>query len=274
MSNIAWAPDQLDRALDLMVRHGATGLEIAPGLAFQGEDDPFAPSLEAVNGFKARLGNIGVDVVSMQSLLFGVPDALMFGTSAQQDRFIEGIERCLRLAGVLEIPNLVFGSPKNRTYLDDLSAEQVEDHAASIFKRLGDRAQHEGTRLSLEPVPAVYGTNFLTTTEDTARFISKLAHAGITMTFDTGALFVNDEIDGWEETYSAIAPKVSHVHISEPDLGPVPAQSDTLRDVSNALLRRGYGHWFSIEMRQPEGDALKALDHALAGVSAMLRHFR
>ena len=42
-SNIAWAPEERLAAYDIMAAAGLTGLEIAPGLFFNGAEDPFVP---------------------------------------------------------------------------------------------------------------------------------------------------------------------------------------------------------------------------------------
>ena len=53
VSNIAWPPHEAEAAYALLAAHGFTGLEIAPGLAFAGEDDAFQPSAGAVSATMA-----------------------------------------------------------------------------------------------------------------------------------------------------------------------------------------------------------------------------
>lgn len=71
VSNIAWLPDEAMDAYAIMANAGCGGLEIAPGLAFSGESDPFAPSNEAIARIRRDIGQFGLELVSMQSLLFG-----------------------------------------------------------------------------------------------------------------------------------------------------------------------------------------------------------
>ena len=59
----------------------------------------------------------------------------------------------------------------------------------------------------------------------------------------------------------------SHVHVSEPDLAPAPADPEALVPVLRGLAGAGYARAVSIEMkRAPQG--LAALRHAVAGLVA------
>ena len=60
----------------------------------------------------------------MQSLLFGVADAHLFGGKREQDKFEQGMERAIELAGNYEIPT-VFGSPKQRIIPEGMSQEEA-----------------------------------------------------------------------------------------------------------------------------------------------------
>lgn len=264
ISNIAWPPAEARAAYTLLRRYGFTGLEIAPGLAFAGEDDAFAPSDAAVRDFRAELAAHDLELCSMQSLLFGVAGAQLFGSPEERERIEAALGRAIDLAGGLGVPNLVFGSPGNRSFPGTMSENEAQTQAREVFRRLGDRATGAGTRLAIEPNPAIYGTNFLNTVEETARFVASLDHPSVMLNYDIGALIANQETDRAGEIYALARGKVSHAHISEPGLGPAPADSGALRAIVRALAGGGYSGWYSIEMRAPSGDALEQLENALA----------
>lgn len=268
ISNIAWAPEDASAVYRMMQEKGVRGLEIAPALAFPSEPDPFVPSYEAVSALKAELAYYDIALVSMQSLLFGVTGAELFGDRDARERLNVAIRRAIRLGEMLEIGNLVFGSPTNRRYPDTMSAQDACQQALETFQQLGNEAQAAGTTLAIEPNPAAYNTNFLTTVASAARFVHAADHPAIALNFDVGALIMNDEIDvpGLVEEAGG---RVSHVHLSEPQLAPAPADVDHAQNVVNAIMRTGYDRWFSIEMRRPSG-GLAAVDAALArGVEAV-----
>lgn len=263
-SNIAWSPDEAEAAYALLCAHGFTGLEIAPGLAFAGEEDAFRPSAGAVARFRASLERHGLELCSMQSLLFGVAGAQLFGSSDERVRIEAALARAISLAEQLGAPNLVFGSPGNRAYPDTMGEARAHAEAAEVFRRLGDKALAAGTRLAIEPNPAVYGTNFLTTVEAAAWFVGELDHPGVTLNFDIGALITNGEVPRAGAILDLAGPRVSHVHISEPGLAAAPADSQCLAGIVANLDLRGYAGWYSIEMRAPDSGAHEQLEKSLA----------
>lgn len=264
ISNIAWAPGSTSDAYTLMGRNGVQGLEIAPGLFFPTESDPFAPSANARRDALDLLHSHGLELVSMQSLLYGVGNARLFGNVEEQNAFTRGIERAIDLASSLDIPNIVMGSPKNRSIPSERDKLAAWDEAREIFRKLGDYARSAGVRIAMEPNPACYGTNFLTDFVDTLRFCRELSHPAIRMNFDTGALLVNDEFIHVERYFEAAKPFVSHVHISEPDLAPVTDERGNITRLFDALARNNYQGWVSVEMLAPSDGALATIERALA----------
>ena len=259
ISNIAWTAPEDGRALALLEELGVGGLEIAPGIAFAGEPDPFEPSGDAVSRFRAKLDAHGLALVSMQSLLFGVSGASLFEGDGALVRFVAALERAIALAGRLGVPNLVFGSPANRRIPEGMERRRADAVALETFRRLGDRAAAAGTRLALEPNPEAYGTNYLTSVGETGRAVRQIAHPAVTLNFDLGALAMNGELGDAGRWFGEFGDVVSHVHVSEPHLAPAPADERAFREVVAAIRAHGYGGWFSIEMRGGDGDNLEAV---------------
>lgn len=272
VSNIAWPADCAEDAYDLLAEHGVPGLEVAPGLLFGAEADPFMPSAAALALTRTRLARAGLTLCSMQSLLFGVPGAALFGAPDERAAFEGGIARAIALAGRLEIPNLVVGSPRNRVIPAGLAPEAAWIVASEMFRRLGDAAAHAGCVLAMEPNPAVYGTNFLTTLEETDAFVRRLGHPAVRVNFDVGAQHVNGAFARLRETFEGARPQVSHVHLSAPELGPVPRDEMEARAVFAALRSAGWEGWVSIEMRADPVDPLallrRSLERTLAAMGA------
>lgn len=268
MSNIAWLPQEADECLGLLQEAGAKGLEIAPGLTFPQEADPFDPSPSAVSALFASLEAHELQLVSMQSLLFGVQNARLFGTPAERDTFEAGLQRAIALAGRLGIPNLVMGSPGTRAIPEGMDRKEAEAEARTLFRRLGDKAEAAGTRLALEPNPAAYGTNFLTTLSEAVDFAIYVDHPAISVNFDIGALHMNEEFDQGAKLFDYGRAIVSHVHMSEPNLAPAPKDPEALGELASHILNTGYSGWFSIEMRQA---GVAEVKNALARAASSLR---
>ena len=268
-SNIAWAPEERLDAYASLAEAGFTGLEIAPGLFLPDAEDPFDPQESALRAARKEAEDHGLSLVSMQSLLFGVEGAALFGETEARARLTAGVGRAITLAGRLGIPNLVFGSPRQRVVPDEMTADAAWELALETFRTLGDRATEAGTVISIEPNPAAYGTNFLNTLEDAAAFVEAAGHPGITLILDLGAMHMNDQFARTPDLLSGMTARLSHVHISEPQLAPAPGPNTTLAPVLRALDARGYDGAISIEMRRPEEGVagLEQCLHRLASAS-------
>ncbi len=244
MSNIAWAPHEHADALALLSRWGVSGLEVAPGLLFASADDPFDPPMEDVRLVRETVAAAGLRLVSMQSLLYGSVGTSLFGTPHERAAFVRQMTRSIVLAERLGIPNLVFGSPKQRRIPPEFTPDQAEEIALEVFARLADRAAAAGTVIAFEHCPEAYDTNFLNTFEEAHAFVVKAAHPALAVNLDVGALrlsgenFPTDRIE-----------RINHVHISEPWLAPAPASTAGVEPILRALKAADYRKSVSIEMK-------------------------
>jgi len=270
-SNIAWKPEEHISVYELLSAHGVRGLEIAPSLAFAGEPDAFVPSVSAVSAFRRALENHDLSVVSMQSLHFGIEDARLFGSPGQRERFEAGLVRAADLAGRLGVPNLVMGAPVNRRIPDGMGRSDAERLARQVFLRVGERCERTGARLALEPNASSYGTNFLTSLQETVDFVRSVDHPAVRLNLDMGCLLMNGELEAALEQASDLVAVVNHVHISAPNLAPAPRDPAEVEELATALLGHGYGGWFSIEMRATGENNLGGIRAAARSCAGMLR---
>ncbi|MEO1222298.1 MAG: sugar phosphate isomerase/epimerase family protein [Pseudomonadota bacterium] len=252
MSNIAWAPDERLQAYGAMAEAGFTGLEIAPGLFFHGCEDPFSPGEGLAALALTEMADHGLELVSMQSLLFGVEGAGLFDSETGRAALINGMIRAIDLAGRFGIPNLVFGSPAQRKVPSELPMNKAFGEAVEVFRTLGDRAQSAGTCITIEANPAAYGTNFLTTLEEAVAFVEQVDHPAIAPILDLGAMHMNGSFSEVCQHLGTLTSKLNHVHVSEPELAPAPADPERLAPVLRTLVNHGYKKTVSIEMRRPE----------------------
>jgi sugar phosphate isomerase/epimerase len=252
VSNIAWVPEERLEAYAAMGDAGVDGLEIAPALFFPQSADPFRPNADEARRATGEIAAAGLRLVSMQSLLFGVDGAGLFEEPDARARFYNGMERAIGLAGQFGIPNLVFGSPRQRRIPEGKSPEQARAEAVRVFRMLGDRAVAAGTAITIESNPSAYGTNFLNTLTEAEAFVTEVAHPGIRLILDLGSMAMNGEAATTAARVPALAPLLNHVHVSEPHLAPAPASSRELASVLKALDAAGYSLAVSIEMKRPE----------------------
>jgi sugar phosphate isomerase/epimerase len=268
VSNIAWAPDQRLAAYAGLQARGVTGLEIAPGLFFDGAKDIFVPDDALAQARLAEISEAGLTLVSMQSLLFGVEGAALFGKDDALVHFEQGMKRALDLAGRFGIPTVVFGAPKQRIIPEGMDPAQANDHASEVFHRLSNHAATLGTTIAIEGNPAAYGTNFLTHTEEVVDFVSAMDRPAIRVILDLGAQHMNDVFVQTPKLIGHIAHLLSHVHVSEPYLGPAPASTAAISTILAALKEAGYSKWISIEMKATEQDSVAQMCDAVDRLKA------
>ena len=215
ISNVAWETTHDEQVCSILQRHGIDAIDIAPGKYFS---DFAAASPEQVERVSSWWSERGIEIIGMQSLLYGTQGLNLFSEPVIQQRMLEHLQDVCRIGDALNARRLVFGSPRNRDR-SGLSDQQALDKATSFFRRLGDIAHRYEVTICLEPNPECYGSNFMTSSVDTAAVVEAVAHPSIKMQFDTGALSINREIPSMicSEFWSLIG----HVHASEPQLVPV-----------------------------------------------------
>ncbi|VWD30950.1 hypothetical protein BCO71033_03876 [Burkholderia contaminans] len=187
----------------------------------------------------------GIEIVGMQSLLFGTTGLNMFGTRDSRETMVAHIGAVCRVAKGVGATRLVFGSPKNRDR-GELSDDQALDIAVPFFRRLGDIAGEHGVTICLEPNPPCYGANFMTTSDETLSVVRQIRHSAIKMQLDTGAMTINGE-DATATVFSC-APLVGHIHASEPGLIPVGDGSCDHASIAHSIHNLLPGHIVAIEM--------------------------
>ncbi len=247
VSNIAWAAEEAATAYALLKACGVRGLEIAPGLFLAGGSEA-----------EAMARAEGLTLCSMQSLLFGVEGAALFGSEAERAVLEDAMARAAALAGRLGVSVMVFGSPRNRTLPDGMGADAAREIWVPAFRRMGAVAEAAGTRIALEPNPARYGTNFMTTLAETLAVARAVAHPGVAVNLDLGALIVSGELGALD--LAAVLPDVAHVHLSAPDLAPLGGVGGEVRRFLADLGAAGWDGWVSIEMRGGLGALAPAID--------------
>ena len=270
---MAWQPEQLPMAIQILLRRAVSALEITPGVF----DKPLG-RMDAAQLRERRyaLEKNGLRIWSMQSLLFGcdgAPALFCGGESGRKDLFLT-LALMIRQAAVLGVRRLVFGSPKQRRR-GSLSVSSAYHHAAVFFRQVGDEAAQHGCVLCLEPNAKEYGSDWLETHRETAELVELIAHPSIRLQADTGALEMTGEDP---QILQHLAPLVGHAHISCASLRAIGEMSvDSAWHIMTssaltALHNGGYRGCVSLEMLGGKdiGNNLPQLDLALATMQTLL----
>jgi sugar phosphate isomerase/epimerase len=229
ISNIAWDISLDDQVSILLNEYKVNLIDIVPSKYFF---NPFLVNKNQVLKIKKYWATRGIKPLGMQSLLFGTKSFNIFGSIKVQNAMLDYLSKIFRIAMLLGIKKLVFGSPKNRDK-GNLDQRQSQDMAIVFFNRLGEIAKEFNLIICLEPSPEIYQGNFMINSMDTFEMIKIINHNNIRMQLDIGSMIVNKE-----NPYNIIEkvyPLISHIHISEPHLKPLSFINDYHRHSGDAI---------------------------------------
>ena len=247
ISNIAWDVTEDEKIARLLNKHEVRAIEVAPAKYFPDPNVSTKSEIDSVRDWWAAR-NIGV--IALQAIFFGTRGFNVFGSHLIQNTMFNYLASICKVANGLGARYIVFGAPKCRdaSGLDKANASNI---AIEFFSKLAAIAQMYDVVFCLEPVPEIYGSNFMTTTMDTAHIVSMVNNPAIQMQLDTGALTVNNEVA------SSIIPDflhiIGHVHISEPALAPLGSAATNHANIASVLDVYFPNKYASIEMLASEG---------------------
>jgi D-psicose/D-tagatose/L-ribulose 3-epimerase len=269
ISNIAWNVDQDEDVAILLRQFNVNAIDVAPNKYFP---EPSSTEKSEIDRVRDWWKQRGIDVIGMQSLLFGTVGFNMFAAKDIQEKMLSHLRDVCRIGSILGASRLVFGSPKNRDS-STVPKESVRELACSFFRRLGDIANENGVSICLEPNPKRYGSNFMENSLDTAAVVVDVAHPAIKMQFDSGAMAINGESPA--EIIEKVAPLIGHIHASEPDLNTFGEGGVDHRLVGMELNRWRPDLGVCVEMLSPKaGDNLSAIGKALVLATSCYRDVR
>lgn len=253
VSNIAWTDAEEEEVADKLLELGVKYVEIAPTKLWE---DPTSVSDKDAREYVQWWADRGITVVAFQSMLFSRPDLKLFESEENRHRTIDYLKEFIRLARVMNVKKLVFGSPKNRQR-GDLPLNAAKTIAKAFFSELGEYAQKNGVVLCLEPNATQYNCDFITTAKDGDELVREVSSAGFGLHLDTACMqLAGDPIEGAIRSSADI---LQHYHISAPMLGEVSEDTDIDHaSAAKALREIEYEGFVSIEMRP--GDAGENVD--------------
>lgn len=245
VSNIAWTPEQDEQVYELLKRYGYTGLEIAPTRIFP--DSPYDRWEEAERWAGNLKSAYGFTIPSMQSIWYGRQEKI-FGSEEEREVLLGYTRKAVDFAESIGCRNLVLGCPKNRVVPGSVSSEEADWVAVTFFREMGDYAVSKGIVISLEANPEIYGTNFINRTSEALLLIRKADSEGFRLNLDVGTMIWNGE---HVEELAGSVDLISHIHVSEPGLGPI-KERNLHRQLSSLLRSVDYQGSVSIEMGRQE----------------------
>ena len=263
VSNLAWAPEQTTEALELLARLGVAGVEVAPTRIAAWEQ----LSAAAVAGYRRRVEGAGLQVCSLQAVLFGRPELQLLADEAAFLALAEHMHVVAAIAHGLGAGVAVLGAPRNRAR-GAMAMADAEALAAQRLRAVGDIAAPAGLRIGLEPVPVHYGADFMLGAADVRRVVRLCGHPAVRTHLDCACVMLGGGEIGAE--IAATGAGLAHYHIAEPELGAFDAPVCAHEAAAAALAAEGYAGWAVIEMKE-QRSGLAAIEQAVRFVQDTYR---
>ena len=251
ISNIAWLAAEEPLIADHMQAQQIAGVEVAPTMIWS---NPVNVSADELHRYRQFWAQRGIQIVALQSLLYGRPDLTIFDNKAQRRETLKYLGDLMPLAAMLGARSLVFGSPKNRQ-VKNLPAATVEEIALEFFHAAAEIALLHDVILCIEPNPIQYECDFATNSAAALTLVNKVNHRGFGLHLDSAALHLSEE--NVADVLANCAGSVCHFHASEPYLAPLGQGGVEHKMIGRLLKGVGYPNWVSVEMRRnPAVDAV------------------
>lgn len=247
VSNICFPNDSHVKYHKLLCELGIKHIEIAPSLVFKNSENCLRPSVTEKKKFSDSLNLYGLTLVSMQSILYGKNCESFFKGVEERKNFINLMRTAIELASELEIPNIVFGCPKERLIPNYMNVKTALDIASNVFWGLGNYAKTLGTTIGIETIPEIYNTNFLNRHSATSNFVRALGHPNVRITFDLGAYECSQSKVTLAEIVSEDFQLINHIHLSKPYLAPYNKNFNLITDLFQLLNKFRYEKACSLE---------------------------
>lgn len=266
-SNIGLTP--YDHHLELIkaAELGFMGLEVAPSRVWESTWEGLKTS--HVKKYLREVEAAGLEVCGFHSLFFDKPH---LGIFVDRDTALRTADFLVHLSGVcrdLGGHTLVFGSPRARAR-GQLGYEQAFDEATSWLESICRRIADHGTYLCFEPL-GPNESDFLNSALESKRLVEAVGHPSLRVQLDAKALWASNEMTC--HTVRAVAEMLVHVHINEPDLGPLRADSPINHVMFSRFLQEqtSYQGYCSLEQRMIDEDPIPALRQS---IEVLDKHYR
>jgi sugar phosphate isomerase/epimerase len=248
---------------------GYTGIEIAPfTLAEDPVDVTAAQRRECRDIMKSEgLAFVGLHwlMISPKGLHVTTPDDALRARSWQHIRNL--IELCADLG-----PNgvMVFGSPKQRSTTGGLSREEATRHFIDGLSGVAPHAEMLGVTVLAEALP-MNQADVLTSLAEAAAIVNEIGSPAVRTMFD-----VHNAIDE-TEPHAVLIDRyfdlIRHVHVNELDGAHCGSADYDYKPILEALRRRKYAGWISLEAfdfsygaEQLVTDSLRHLESEIANL--------
>ena len=240
ISNIAWNREENNSALRILKKYNIGAIDVAPTLLSDSIEKLTDKKVEKI---KEHYESNKIKLVGMQSLLYGFPEISLFDGEKERNRIRMQLLKIFRIAKLLGIKKLIFGSPKNR-FVRDFN-QNIEEIALRFFSEIADLSEKNDICICFEANPKQYGCNFITDTFEAVNFAKKLNHPNFKINLDTSTIILNN--NNFKEVFEYAKKYIAHIHVSSPHIKDI--LNINHQEILEAIKLIKYKGFISLEMK-------------------------
>ncbi len=240
ISNIAWDIEIEEEVFYTLKNNSIYNIDISLSKYFNNIN---LISDNDIASLKSYFSSNSIEVIGMQSLLFGLDKLNIYKSSEDREFLLNHLTKTCIVAEKLNIKKLVFGSARNRNYCNKGSFS--DNIAFDFFYKLALIGKKYNLFICLEPQPKIYNSNFLTDSSETADFVRLIGNNNFKMQLDIGSMIVNKESPELIIKYSDL---YGHIHLSEPYLKPIDRNNEKHYQFSKIITNNLTSDFITIEM--------------------------
>lgn len=221
ISNTCWNRKYDEEMYQFLRDHGYA-LETVPDRIFEWQESkisdrmisPYEKYDDAQIWYRIVYSQYRINVASMHLILQN-EDVNMFASATYRRYLMNVLESAVRFADQIKCPNLCFDCVKNRKIPDGLHPESVARTAVNFFRKIADYAKEYNITISIEPLPASLGVNFITGTYQAFAMARRVNRENFAVNINTGTIFENNE--NMQLIFNPQNIKlIKHIHLAEP----------------------------------------------------------
>lgn len=243
MCNEAFGKRPFAETCKAIRKAGYTGIEIAP---FTLAEEPASISAATRREYRSIMEGEGLAfaglhwlMVSPKGLHVTTPDRALRERSWRHIRDLVDLCADLGPGGVM-----VFGSPRQRETTGGLTREEATANFVEGLAGVAPHAGERGVTILIEALPANQ-CDVILTLEEAVSLVNQIAHPAVRTMFD-----VHNAVDEAEPHACLVEryfPLIHHVHVNELDGRHCGTGGYDFKPLLEALARRGYDGWISLE---------------------------
>lgn len=255
ISNLAWSHYEEKKVINILKKYRIKKLEFSPNLLLKNNFNP-----KNVKKIKKKWKKYGFKLYSMQSVLFGIDNAYVFGNKYQNLVFLKEVRKKIKLAKALGAKVIVFGSPKNRKTFKKKN-NYLNSTFVKTFKKISADCKRNKVNLCLEPNPKIYKSEYMVNTREASEIAKKIDNPFIKINLDLGAMIFNKE--NIEKVIKNNMNLIGHAQVSAPKLLSLSNYEKQVEVFINSLKKCKYKKTISLELLGNKKNNLKNLEKNL-----------